>query len=268
MTLETSLWWDHTSQHVHFLTRDQSEIIATLLHQNSGRATPFFKVGLHFELNTPVKSCHSIVHVMMLSSWQNRSDGRFNTSRTLKLTSVILLILQISNDCQATRHGNTSGQLRNKKRTSIAGIKYKIEIQRQTTISKGNGTKQEWHEAQKPEKGDETGRDGNRKGREAEQTSWQRKAGSAQTLYTRADSPVGHRWPQETGRKRWSKTGQMRAELRHKTGNNQTTNSSYDQKMLFLLRREKKDKQNTTDRKSNSQNVWYFWNHLRLSFFL
>ena len=189
MTLETSLWWDHTSQHVHSLTRDQSGNVATSLHQNSGRATPFFKVGLHFELNTPVKSCHSIVRVMMLSSWQNPSDGRFNTSRTIKLTSVILLILQISNDCQATQHGNTSGQVRNKKRTSIAGIKYKkkkkYKYKGRAQYLKATVQRQERHEGQKPGTWDETGRDENRTGREAEQTSRQRKAGSAQTLHTR-----------------------------------------------------------------------------------
>ena len=210
MTPETSMRWDHTSPHVQPLTRDQSGIIATLLHQNPGRTTPLFKVSLRFELNTPVKCCDSIVHLLMLSSRQTHSDRQFQ--HLAKLTSVILLILQISVstliikrlsgytawDPRAT---NTSGQVRNKKRASIAEIKYKkkiyIYIQRykggpqnlKATVQSRNG-----REGQKPEmKPGEAGTEQDRK--------LTKKAGSERTLYTRADSPVGHRWSQETGRK-------------------------------------------------------------------
>ena len=269
MTPETSMRWDHTSPHVQPLTRDQSGIIATLLHQNPGRTTPLFKVSLRFELNTPVKCCDSIVHLLMLSSRQTHSDRQFQ--HLAKLTSVILLILQISVstliikrlsgytawDPRAT---NTSGQVRNKKRASIAEIKYKkkkyiyiyTEVQRWTAKSKGNGTKQEWPWGTKAR--DETGRGGNRTGQEADKESRERTDFIHKSWFTcRTQVIAGD--GQETERECEVKQDIWGQNFGTKQEITKPQTQATTRKCYFCSEEKTRDEQKTTDRKSNTQNV-------------
>ena len=63
------------------------------------------------------------------------------------------------------------------------------------------------------------------------------KAADSQTIFTRVDELIGHRWTQKEGQESSpreemeSKTGHTRAELQNKTGNNKTT--TIDRKAKF-----------------------------------